>query len=239
MSYSSRVPLYCKLAEIIEEKIDGGVYKVGSMIPSERDLCTQYNMSRITVRNAIDELVQKGKLEKIQGKGTYVLDKSIVQSLGNVYSFSKEMEKQGRISSTKLVCKKIIKANVKIAEKLKINEGDEVIYLERLRCAEYVPVVLEKTYFSKVDYEFVLDIDLDSKPLYKTLEFEHGVVINRAVETFKACELNSYESELLNCKSNYYGLLVQRTSYCGSEIVCYSSLVSKGDTFEFTVQLVK
>lgn len=237
MSYTNRLPLYCQLAEIIEDKIDTGVWKKGMMIPSERELCTLYNMSRITVRNAIHELVQKGKLEKIQGKGTFVSDKSIIQNLGNVYSFSKEMEKQGKISSTKLVEKKIIKANLKIANALNIKENDEVIYIERLRCAEYTPIMLEKTYFSKDKYFFIWDIDLNTKPLYKTLEFEYGIVINDAIETFKACELNSYECRLLDCKTLHYGLLVNRKSYCNNEMVCYSSIVSKGDSFEFTVRL--
>ncbi len=237
MSYTNRLPLYCQLAEIIEEKIDSGIWKEGMLIPSERELCTLYNMSRITVRNAIHELVQKGKLEKIQGKGTYVSDKSIVQNLGNVYSFSKEMEKQGKISSTKLVKKEIIKASLKIANALNINENDEVIYIERLRCAEFTPIMLEKTYFPKDKYEFVWDIDLNKQPLYNTLEIEYGITIDYAIETFKACELNSYESKLLNCKSLHYGLLVNRKSYCEGRIVCYSSIVSKGDSFEFTVRL--
>ena len=94
----NKVPLYCKLAESIEEKINEGIWKQGSRIPSERELSMMYGMSRITVRNAIDELARQGKLEKVQGKGTFVLSKSIIQNLGNVYIFSREMEKQGKIS---------------------------------------------------------------------------------------------------------------------------------------------
>lgn len=237
MTHYDRLPLYCQLADIIEEKIDSGVWKKGMMIPSERELCKQYDMSRITVRNAIDGLVRQGKLEKVQGKGTFVQGRSIIQNLGNVYSFSREMEKQGKISSTILVCREQTKANAKIAGALGIEEEDQVIYVERLRCAEHVPIMLEKSYFPMEHCGCVWEMDLDSQPLYKTLEEQYGIVINKAIETFKACELNSYECKLLGCKPKQYGLLVKRTSYCNDRIVCYSSIVSKGDVFEFTVKL--
>lgn len=237
MTHYDRLPLYCKLADIIEEKIDSGVWKKGMMIPSERELCKQYDMSRITVRNAIDGLVRQGKLEKVQGKGTFVQGKSIIQNLGNVYSFSGEMEKQGKISSTKLVCREIMGADPKVARELGIEEKDEVIYIERLRCAEHVPIMLEKSYFPKAVCGYVWEIDLDHQSLYRTLEEQYGVVINKAIETFKACELNSYECKLLKCQPRQYGLLVKRTSYSNDRIICYSSIVSKGDAFEFTVKL--
>lgn len=237
MGKYDKQPLYCKLAEIIEEKIETGAWKKGEKITSERELCEEYNMSRITVRNAIDELVRQGRLEKVQGKGTFVVGSSIIQNLGNVYSFSREMEKQGKISATRLVNKEVQKADRRVSKALGIDEGDLVVYIERLRCAENTPIMLEKTYFPKESYEFVLDIDLDKDPLYKTLDEKYGVNINRAIETFKACELNSYECKLLQCKAPQYGLLVKRTSYCDDRVVCCSSIVSKGDTFEFTVKL--
>lgn len=68
-----KIPLYYKLAETIEDQINNGVYEKGTKIPSERELCEIYDVSRMTVRLAIDELVKNGKLEKVQGKGTYVL----------------------------------------------------------------------------------------------------------------------------------------------------------------------
>lgn len=234
----NKVPLYCKLAESIEEKINEGIWKQGSRIPSERELSMMYGMSRITVRNAIDELARQGKLEKVQGKGTFVLSKSIIQNLGNVYSFSREMEKQGKISSTKLLSRELLKADRKLADRLGINEGERIIYIERLRCADgCIPIMIERTYFVFETYDFILNIDLEKESLYKSLENDYGIVINKAVETFKACELNPLECKLLNCAKNQYGLLVKRTSYSNDRIVCYSTIVLKGDIFEFTVKL--
>lgn len=237
MTIMDYVPLYYKLAEIIQLKIEEGEYKKGQMIPSERELCKIYDMSRITVRRAIDQLVTQGKLEKVQGKGTFVVSKSIVQNLGNIYSFSQEMEKQGKISSTVLVERKIILADNKLANHLGINENDEVIYIERLRCAEDIAVMVEKTYFKYDKYKYLMDLDLSKETLYKSLEEKFGVRIDKAIETFKACQLNDYECGLLNTPKHQYGLLVSRTTYSKDVPVCYAVIVSKGDTFEFTVKL--
>lgn len=233
----NKAPLYCKLAEKLEEKINDGIYKPGDKIPSERELCDLYNVSRMTVRLAIDELERLGKIEKIQGKGTFVLNKSIVQNLNNVYSFSKEMEKQGKISSTRIIAREVIEANSKISKHLGIKESEKVIYLERLRLAENIAIMVEKTWFPYEKYYFLMNIDFNTKGLYKTLEDDYGVVINKAVETFKATELNANDSKMLSCHKNQFGLLVKRTSYMNDEIVCYSTIASKGDIFEFTIQL--
>lgn len=238
MNQFNKNPLYCQLAELIEEKINQGIWKQGTKIPSERELCSSYGMSRITVRSAINELVRQGRLEKLQGKGTYVLSKRIIQNLGNVYSFSKEMEKQGKISSTKFINKKFIYADKNLAENLLINSGDRIIYIERLRCADGdIPIMIERSYFEAAKYYYVLDINLEKESLYQSLEDTYGIVINKAIETFKACVLNQAECKVLNCAENQYGLLVKRTSYVNDKVVCYSTIVSKGDIFEFTIQL--
>ena len=233
----NKIPLYYRLVEIIEDKIESGEWKKGERIPSERELCDIYKMSRITVRNALEELVRQGRLNKIQGKGTYVMGKSIIQNLGNVYSFSKEMEKQGKISGTKLIKRHIENAKNRIARKLGIEVGQKIVFIERVRYAEETPIMVEKTYFPADKFEFLMDIDLDQVSLYKTLEEDYGVYIDQAVETFSACELQALECQLLNCNYPQYGLNVRRTSFSGNKIVCYSSLVSKGDSFSFTVRL--
>lgn len=236
--YYQKLPLYCQLAETIEKKIDSGEWSVGTCIPSERELSSIYNMSRITVRKAIDELERKGKLEKVQGKGTFVLNHQIVQSLNSIYSFSREMEKQGKITSTKLLERTIIPADARVAKNLKIAEGEPVIFLKRLRCDESgEAIMIEKTYFEESKYPYVMDMDFETGGLYKTLEERYGVKIDKATERFKACELTLSECQLLNCPIRQYGLLVRRTSFAGDQLVCYSSIVSKGDTFEFTVSL--
>lgn len=228
---------YSILAAKMEENIASGVWKKGTAIPSERDLIKIYDVSRITVRKAIEELEKQGKLERIHGKGNFVIGKSIVQNLGNLYSFTREMEKQGKVSKTKVIKVSVEPADYRIALRLGIDEGEDIIYIERLRCADDEPIMIEKSYFDKKQYEFLLDVDLNQHSLYKTLEIDHGVMINKATETFRACMLTNEESKTLGCKKNQYGLLVKRTSFSDVKVVCYSTTVASGDTFEFTIKL--
>lgn len=233
-----KTPLYFRLFEEIKLKIKNGTFKKGDKIPSERSLCDMYNLSRITVRSAIDELVKQGFLVKVQGKGTFILSKSINQNLSNVYSFSNEMKKQEKITSTKIIKKEVLIPNINILYNLGLNKNDKVIYIERIRNEKNNVLMIEKTYFPFENFKFLLEYDFSKKGLYKTLEEDFNININRAIETFKACELTEYEMELLKPKNNKtFGLLVKRTSYCDEKIICYSTIVSKGDSFEFTVQL--
>lgn len=234
---NNKIPLYYKVAEDIEDRIDNNEYKVGSLIPSERELCSIYNVSRMTIRLAIDELVRDGKVKKCQGKGTYVCNRSIQQNLNNIYSFSKEMEKQGKISSTKVIEKKVIRADEKLARHLGVETGEKAIFLERLRCADKTPVMVEKTWFRYEPYKYLMKTDFNQKGLYKTLQDDYGVIIDHATEKFRATQLNAIECSFLNCPKNQYGLLVKRISYSKEQIVSYSTIVSKGDLFEFTIQL--
>lgn len=234
----SRLPLYCQLANTIEDKITSGVWKTGDRIPSEQELGEQYGMSRITVRKAVEELERQGRVEKIQGKGTFVIGRSIVQNLGNLYSFTHEMERQGKVSSTRLLERRIEKASHRLSLNLGVEKGEDVIYVERLRCADHnQPIMLERAYFSAASYPFIMDIDLDTQPLYQTLEDSYGVHIDKAIERFKACELTPEECDKLECQPKQYGLLVKRTAYSKDSVVCFSSTVSSGDMFEFTLKL--
>ncbi len=238
LNADSRIPLYYQLLDEIEKKIQGEIWPRGEKIPAERELCEMYGVSRITVRKAIDELTRSGKLKRIQGKGTFVSDQPITQSLGSIYSFSQEMEKQGKISTTKVVDIETIKADRKLAERLNININDEVLVLKRLRLADDQPLMYERTYFEKKRFKKLESIDFNRVGLYKTLEIEFGIKSTKAVERFRACELTVNEAELLNAKPYSYGLIVQRRLYFKDEIVSWSSLVSKGDSFEFNVVLL-
>ncbi len=237
LNTDSRVPLYYQLLDEIEEKIRSDAWPRGEKIPAERELCEIYGVSRITVRKAIDELTRSGKLTRLQGKGTFVSEQPITQTLGSIYSFSQEMEKQGKISTTNVLDIETIVADKKMADRLNINIGDEVLVLKRLRLADKQPIMYERTYFEKSKFKKLENIDFNQVGLYKTLELEFGIKSTKAVERFRACELTVNEAELLDAKPYSYGLVVQRTLYSNDQIVSWSSLVSKGDSFEFNVVL--
>src|SRR5579875_2995284 len=91
----SIIPLYHQLKGILRDKIESGVWKPDELIDSEHQLMSQYNVSRNTVKRAIEDLVQEGLLRRVQGKGTFVSFPKIEHSLSGFYSFSKVMKSKG------------------------------------------------------------------------------------------------------------------------------------------------
>lgn len=240
MNKSSNDPLYIQLADEMKSKINDGSWPKGEKIPSERDLIQLYDVSRMTVRSAIMELSNVGILEKVHGKGTFVKSKTIVQDLGGLYSFSEEMKKQGLVGTTQVIGKLKIHADSYLADKLNIPEGSEILELQRLRFDDVGnPLLYERSYFPFEKYSFLIDEELQDHSLYELLEVKYNITFDDAIEKFKATKLNNEELQIfgLNNDDNNFGLLIRRTSYKNNKIEYYSSLVTLGDVFEFSMKL--
>lgn len=140
-------PLYQQLKEMLYEKIKEGSFTPDSPIPSERELCHQYNLSRTTVRQAINEAVQEGVLVRKQGKGTYVVPRKITQGLMKITSFEKTITNQGMVPSTKVVEYKEIYPDVEIAHFLNVSINEKIVILVLLGMANQESMVYYTSYF--------------------------------------------------------------------------------------------
>src|SRR6476659_66204 len=114
------LPRYYQLKEIIRERIVTGEWEPGSLIPSERELCERYGISRMTARQAITELVNEGLFYREQGKGTFVSRHKITQQLINLTSFSEDMKARGQRPGSKVVAAQMVPADEALAERLRI-----------------------------------------------------------------------------------------------------------------------
>lgn len=239
---NSEIPLYDQLMSELEREIDKGRWKKGEKIPSERVLSQMYDVSRITVRAAIEKLARAGMLERIQGKGTFVSDSKIKQELGNLYSFTEEIKKQGKISHTKVLELSVVPADEITARKLDIEYKEDIIYLKRVRYdANEVALFLEKSYFPYEKYQFLLEENLEKNSLYEILNKKYKINFDNAVEKFKATKLLKSEKVILDTRDgdDDFGLLIRRTTYNNSKVEYYSTIITHGDIFEFEIELGK
>jgi GntR family transcriptional regulator len=113
--------LYCIVKNSIFEKIQSGIYKVGDKLPTEMELCTEYNVSRTTVRIALEQLALEGRIEKVQGRGTFVSKPKILQSLSSAgKGFSNQMLEQGYKPRIEILDLRVIPADGSLAKKLQL-----------------------------------------------------------------------------------------------------------------------
>lgn len=177
------IPLYQQLKEEIKNAIKTGQLPYGAKIPTEPKLSEQYNVSRITVRRAIEELAQEGYLFKKQGKGTFVQEHKIQRKIEHLISFSEACEANGMVSSTLLTTKKLVHLSFEDAEVMKQPPGTQAIFTQRVRFADGIPIMCENNFFPYPQYSFLLTEPLDV-PLYHLLEQKYNIRVTTSRNSF-------------------------------------------------------
>ncbi|UOB20551.1 GntR family transcriptional regulator [Macrococcus armenti] len=234
----SQVQLYLQIAEKIRNNIDNGELQVGDKLPSERKLCELYDVSRITIRQALDLLEDERIIQRKQGIGTYVLPSQYNQILNNLYSFSDEIIKKGDKPSTKMLDIQLVRVNDYIHKKTGLMLNAHVFKLTRLRLANDKPLVLEYSYIPQSLAPDLDKFNFNKVSLYKTLSNEYQIQIDNAYETLEATILTKEEAELLNKKPKHIAMYIQRYAYSKGQIVEYTRSLVVGDEYKYTVELL-
>src|ERR1700741_4176097 len=134
----AEVPLYGKVEEVLASEIAQGDHRPGDRLPSEDELLARFGVSRITVRRAIQNLIQRGMVEIRRGRGTFVLAPKISQELTKLTGFVEDLDTHGRKASARVVSQGIVTAKANVARQLAVSEGARVMRIERVRLADSV-----------------------------------------------------------------------------------------------------
>lgn len=234
---SRGIALYHQLETELIDLINKGDIKENEKLPSEREICNQYNVSRTTARQAIGELERKEYVYKIHGKGTFVSPKVYKQQLLKFYSFTEEMKKLGKKPSSEVLGFELIKANEKIAIKLGINKDENIYKILRLRIADGVPMMLEFTYLPEYRFLKLQDKMLRERPMYDIFREKYNVSITKAKESFKPVLINKNDAKILNVEDGTVAMKIERITYENENIIEYTVSISRGDKFEYNVVL--
>jgi GntR family transcriptional regulator len=233
---TSPLPLYYQIEEAIKQKIDKGEWESGSMISSEREFAENYEVSRMTVRQAINNLVNDGYLTRRKGKGTFVSGKKIEQKLLGLTSFTEDMKARGYNPASKLVSFKTIQANHQLAKALEISQNEEVYEIKRVRLANDVPMAVETT-FVPAQLISLKEIHIKEGSLYSQVE-NAGFHIDYATQSLEASVAREAESEILEIAKGAPVLLIQRQTYLttGKPLEVVHS-VYRGDRYKFMIDM--
>lgn len=194
----SALPRYYQLKEIIREKIRSQQWAPGTLLPSERLLVEQYGMSRMTVRQALLELVNEGIVYREQGKGTFVKQLPHHMPANRLSGFTELVTMQRQQPSTKLLSAQMWPADETVAVRLRIKPGKLVLRLSRLRFANGKPLALEHAHIHFMGCERLLEDDLEQSSLYCLLEEKYGLPLLKAEQEFSVGALKQEESSYFN-----------------------------------------
>jgi GntR family transcriptional regulator len=229
-------PRYVQLRERLRAAIEAGILPPGGALPSEREIGNLTDLSRVTVRKAIQALVDSGDVVQRQGSGSFVTEKAerLQQSLSQLTSFSEDMARRGMVTRVKLLEQSICLPSREEAQALGLKPGDSVSRLARLRMADDRPLAIERA---------ALPTDILPNPmevaasLYEVLERDGNRPV-RAVQKISAINLGEADATLLGVATGAAGLRIERLSYLPSGRVAeFTNSIYRGDAYDFVAEL--
>lgn len=228
-------PLYVQLMEELETSIRNGVYKPGDKIMTEAEMAKEYGVSLITVRKAVGSLMEKGLLVRKQGKGTFVTKPKYSRNMKKLQSFTEMCEQMGVKPGAQVLENRLIMADKKVADRLGIEPGSNVVYISRLRLADGEPVQVEKSYFP-LKYAFLLEEDLNNGSMFECLKEKAGAKVASSEKMIELCRATAEEAALMDVKKGDYLLFVKSTAYDENGEPMYAGIqLINGDRFSLYV----
>lgn len=234
---TSPLPIYYQLVELIKGLIEKGELKSGDSLPSEREYAERFKISRMTVRQAITELVNSGYLYRQKGVGTFVAEKKIEQQLMGLTSFTEDMKSRGMVPSSKLIGFEIVSSPSYISEQLNIQEYAPVYEIKRVRLADGLPMAFETTYIS-ANLVKGLTEETVNHSLYNYIENQLSIKIGEATQVLESSVASQQESQYLKINKGSPILLIQRNTRLedGTPLEVVKSSY-RADRYKFTITL--
>lgn len=230
----NEIPLYQQLAHSIKKAVDEQKLKENDKIPAENEFCKIYDLSRTTVRQALDILEKDGYIHKLRGKGSYVSTPKIYQNRSSFSKFYDDMRSLGKVPVSKIISLKIKVADAYVREKMQLEENEMLCQIKWIRYGNNEPLIYETI---NLNYKLVDGIEmkeLTDKKLYDILSEEYGIKMTHGKELFYPCKLDINEAKNLGLKENDLGMKVERVVFQGKDVVEYTTSTVRGDRFIYT-----
>lgn len=226
--------LYLQIASILREEINSDLYEPTGKLPSEAELVTRFAVSRITVRLALDKLVEEKVVERKQGKGTYVFNKQLRHGLDTLRSFHESLLIQGLNPQMRLLSRNLIKLP-EVVKKAFGHQTEEGLFIERLHLVDDQPIALGISYLDQSVASLSAAL-IEKKPSYKAIEEMTGLPVARADISITAQLANEKHAQLLNITTGMPLLVMKRTSYLSDGKCCdYSIFYIRPEQYEFVL----
>jgi len=236
------IPKYYQLANILRQQIEHGDFEPHDAIPSERKLEQRYNLSRPTIRQAIDLLSRQGYLYRVHGKGTFVSPPKLQKGMLELTSFSEDMRNRGLKPGQRILEFGYVKPNSKIRKQLEISDdAKKVLRIKRLRYGDEEPMGLQDSFLALDSMHTITQEEIEDKgSIYMILQEKFGIYPTEADETLEVTLATHEEAELLKIKEGSPLLLNERTLWSQDrKAIEFVRILYRGDRYKYFVRLTR
>ena len=226
-------PVYMRIRRRIEERIERSIYPTGSMIPSEKDLAEEFGTTRLTIRSAVDELVRRGQIRRVRGKGAFVAQKEPA-FFERTVGFRESVRASGGEPSVRILARSKRYAGPYYADLFGIAEDDLLYSVRRLNCINGSPVSIETALIPCLLFPTIEDIDVSVFSLYETYEMlgRKPVMVQEKLDIEA---LGARDAGLLGLEQGDLVLLLECVSYDASgQAIEYVKSFNRGDAGGYT-----
>jgi GntR family transcriptional regulator len=229
--------LYLQLYEILKKKIGSSEWAVGSQIPTEEDLCRIFNVSRVTVRTAVMELVRQGYLKRQQGRGTFVFRKTVSDGITMITRFREMLLDKDITYTTRVLARTVMMPIDDLDMKLRVPKDRHIIYIKRLRLIENEPVLLQETYIPYHICPLLLEEDVENQSLFDLFEKKYGIKITRVENHVEIAHITADEARFMGLSEGSPAILLSQYFFSGETLVMYTRSIKRTDKFKFLINL--
>ena len=230
-------PIYIQIREALRAEITGGRLKRGEQLPSENELAARFNVSRMTIRESTEDLVNEGLLYRRHGVGTFVAFPHLQRDHTKLTSFFDEAKQEGVEVQARLLKLEVISANPRVAEALDIPAGSQVIRVKTLRCVDGVAITVHDAHLPHKLFPGLASENLEVRHLWRLFE-RSGYRVKRAVQRVEAREASKEVADLMQIREGAPVLFKERTVYADDGTpVEFTYCYNRGDMYSLTVAL--
>ncbi|MBR8184528.1 GntR family transcriptional regulator [Burkholderia ambifaria] len=234
----SAAPLYVQIKDTLRARILDGTYAPHSRMPSEHELCAMFDVSRITVRQALGDLQKEGLLFKLHGKGTFVSKPKAFQNVTSLQGFAEAMSSMGYEIVNQLRSVRTVKADRHLATKLNVPEGAPLVEIHRVRLLNREPVSLEQTWVPEALGKRLAGADLATRDIFLILENDCGVPLGHADVSIDAILADDDIVDALRVEESSPVLRIERLTHDASGTpIDYEHLYFRGDAFQYRLRI--
>jgi GntR family transcriptional regulator len=234
---TSPIPLYQQLKWLIERKIAAGEWTPERPIPPELALAEEYGVSRITVRQALDELVKEGRIYRQRGRGTFVSPPKIAQTLAHLTGLAEELALRGMAPRVTVLTHGVVSAGHRVAEALHLQPEAQVLYIRRLVEVGERPLFVDDSYFPWELAAVLTRERVAAAPIYTLLE-SAGRLPSEGEQWLEAVALSGEVARLLGVEPGTPGLAITRVTkdQMGAPIE-WTEAIYRGDRYQYAISL--